>query len=347
MAYKYVAYTTDNRKVQGTIDVDGEALAEHTLTRAGYRLLSLKPVEQGPKVEELFPSLFTVKTKEVINFCRQLATLLESGTGILPALQLLRNQMQHKIFKRVLSDVVDEVQSGNSLAIALGKHPKVFPRILRRMMEVGDKTGEVEVSLRQVAIYLEKHAIAKKKMTKALMYPTMILVVAVVVVIILMTTALPPLTGLFDSLEVDLPLPTKLLLGLVGFTSAYKLYIFGAMAMSIVGGALYLRRPAGQRAMQTFLIKAPLIGPVLLLGEISRLTRTMALLINAWVALPEIMSLVKDTTDNPVIKSALEDVEKGLLQGEGLAGPMSRNKIFPKMMVMICRSWRSSSLTEA
>ena len=141
MPFKYIAYTADNQMVQGILDAFTDKSAEETLDKAGYRVISLKEVKRPPNIEDLFPSHFQVKGQDVITFSRQLATLLEAGLAILPALQVLEDQISSKPFKRIITEVVKDLQAGSSFSRAIARHPHVFPEMFRRMMGIGERTA--------------------------------------------------------------------------------------------------------------------------------------------------------------------------------------------------------------
>jgi type IV pilus assembly protein PilC len=337
MPFKYIAYSADNQMVHGILDAYAEKSAEETLDKAGLRVISLKEVKRPPNVEDLFPSLFKIKGQDVITFSRQLATLLEAGLAILPALQVLEDQISSRPFKRIISEVVKDLQAGSSFSRAIEKHSHVFPEMFRRMMSIGERTGEADTILRQVADYMEKQSVATKKATKALMIPVITLILSVGVVILLITVALPPMIGMFESLDLDLPLPTRMLMGLVSFTQDYKLQILMALVGAGTIGYMYLRTPRGKRDLQRVLIQMPVVGRTIIVGEIARFSRTMSVLLAAGISLPEIITISYDSTKNILMREALADVQRGLMQGQGLSTPLSVSPVFPKMLVQMIK----------
>ena len=337
MAYKYVAISEDNSLVEGTMKAPAKGMAEESLNMAGYRLISIKEVSDVPKIEQLFPSMFSIKRQEVIAFASQLATMLDSGVRIVGALQLLERQIRSKPFKRVVTQVLDEVGTGVSLADALDKHPTIFPDVFRRMVRVGERTGELETVLRQGTSYLEKQSATGKKIKKALMYPAVLLGVSILVITVLVTIALPPVINMLSDLDVDLPLTTRILTGFIGFTGAYPLHILGTVGVTSAAAIFYFKRPQGQRYLQQFLLRVPLIGKTILAAEIARFARTVSMLTAAGLPLPETIAIARESTKNWQMQGALTEVEDGLMNGEGLAVPMMRQSIFPPMLVQMVK----------
>ena len=335
MPYEYLAYTSARNIEKGTIDAPTESIAEEALERAGYRVLTLKRARPRLRLEQLLPTLFGVKAQDVVVFSRQLAMMLETGTPLLTALRLLRDRTTNNAFKRVIADVITDLQAGSSFSAAIEKHPQAFPQLYSLMIKVGEETGNLEASLRQVAGYIEKGRAAKAKMRRAMTYPAFVMILAIGIIILLMTVVLPPLLEVFAEYDAELPLPTKLLIGIVGFFGDYTFYILGGIAAIAALTFWYLRRPAGRRRLDRLLLKLPIIGPINMLRNLSQFSRTMSTLLHAGLPITEVMGVVLQTTRNKVIYEALSDVHRDLLQGQGLAEPMSRAELFPPLLVQM------------
>ena len=337
MAYKYIAYGEDKRIVRGSMEAASESAVEEALEQQGYQLISLKAVAAGPTLEQMLPSLFQVRAGDVIAFSRQLTTLLEAGIGILAAVEMLREQASNRRFKRVLDSVIDDLRAGISFSAALARHPRVFPQLYQRMVEVGERTGEPEAALKQVTDYMERENATSKKLGRAMIYPVMILLMAIAVVMLLITVALPPMVDMFDSLDADLPVTTRILIGVVNFVSANKLLLL------LAGGALGAlavicsRRPETRLTLDRLLLRIPVIGSISLQGEIARLSRVMSALVRGGLALPETMELAADTARNRAVKQALTEVQEELILGQGLSGPMSQIRLFPPVLVQMVK----------
>ena len=338
MDYRYVGYNKDRKIVTGTLAAASEAVAVQTLGHQGYQVLNLKPVAAFmPSLEKSFPSLFRIKPGEIILFSRQLALLLESGTDIVTALELLRSQTSSGAFRKVLAEVVSDLRSGQRLSVALGKHPEIFPPIYRHSLGVGEQTGSLETVLRQVADYMEKEATTTKRLKSALAYPIVVSVLAVVVIAVLVTFVLPAFTSLYSSLNAKLPLPTRMLLAMVAGLSHYGLYILIALLVGVGLVFIYIKTPAGRYQRDKLALRLPLVGRVNLLNELARCCRSMSLLFRAGLPLPEIMSLIIQASGNKMVTEALTGVQQGMLQGEGLSQPMANNRLFLPMMVQMVR----------
>jgi len=334
MAYQFKAYTRDKRVVQGTIEAASEITAEEALYRAGYqRVLGLKQMRPGLSWEQLLPTLFRIKTQDVIDFSRQLATLIESGITILTALQLLEEQAFRPVFSKVITGLVSELRGGSSFSQALSKYPQAFSYTYCQVLKAGEQAGNLEVSLRQIAGYMERQVATAKRIKGAMTYPMVVLCMAIGVFVILITVALPPLVGLFNALGTELPWMTKLLMATADFLINYKFYLLGGaaiVAISIIG---YLRLPAGKLAMDRLWLKLPLIGPINVQRNVGHFCRTTSMLLKAGLLLPQTMSIVIQTVGNRIIRQTLKEVREKLVQGQGLSQPMATIDLFPRLMV--------------
>jgi type IV pilus assembly protein PilC len=336
MDFNYICYTEDKKVVKGTISASDEKIAEQILARSGSRVLNLKPVTSFmPNLRKLFPSFYRVGPEVVILFSRQLALLLESGTDIVTSLELLQSQTSDGNLKRVLGEVVSDLRRGDRFSEALSKHPQSFPSIYPRALSVGERTGGLETVLKQMADYMEKRIKAAKNIKSALRYPIIIIVVAIVVVGIIIVFVLPAFASLYSSLGVELPPMTKFLMSMADWIIEYNIYVIGAV-LSIVGGLLlYIKTPGGKFQWDRLALRLPLIGRVRRLDELAHCCRSMALLFRAGLPLPEVMSLVIDSSDNSMVKRELTGVRQDMIKGEGLSRPMAKSPLFFPLMVQM------------
>ncbi len=336
ISYRYEAATAQGKLVKGTIKATGEIEAERLIIGQGYRPVSVEAVPSMWSLEEAFPTLFKIKPRDVIIFSRQLATLLRSGISLLPALEILQEQVtSSRTFKKILESMVNDLRAGGSFTQSLSKHPNAFSEIYCRTITVGEQTGNMEMVLNEMADYLEKQGAIAKKIGGALRYPMMIMGVGVVVGILLMTVVMPQMMGMFLSLGVELPLPTRIIIAISNFLTTYPLYILIAVTVLAVVAVWLVKQPAGRRLLDRVLLTAPLIGTPTLMGELARFSRTMSVLVGAGLSLQEIMELMPQTSNNKIIRDALSRVNDGLILGEGLSEPMSRIGIFPPLLIQM------------
>lgn len=336
ITYRYTATKVSGERVKGNIKATSEIAAERLIIEKG---LNPEIVEIAPStfsLEEALPSLFKIKPRDTIIFSRQLSTLLKSGISLLPALEILTDQVTaSRGFRSILGSILNEIRSGGSFSMAISKHPKAFSDIYCRTIAVGEETGSLEAVLNQMADYLEKQSGLTQKVKKALTYPMMVLVAGVVVVILLITMVMPKLLNMFTAMNVQLPLPTRILIWLTGFVNTNKLYLVIAAAVISAAVLWMIKQPTGRRFLDRLRIAAPVIGPPLLFSELGRFSRSLSVMIKAGLKLQEIMEIIPEGTDNYVFRNALRQVKDRLLLGEGLSEPMSRIDIFPPLLVQM------------
>jgi type IV pilus assembly protein PilC len=334
MGYHYQAYTLDKKIVQGTIEAPSESAAEDALYHAGYNhILSLKELRTRTTLRSQIPFLFGVKTPDLIDFARQLATLIESGIPLLTALRALEGNVSKSTLSDIISGLVEELQGGSSFSEALARHPDTFPLYFVQVIKASEQTGTLEAGLKQVANSLEKQVLAKKKMRRALTYPSVIVVMAIGVIALLITVVLPPLIGLFTSLDAELPITTKILLAVTGFLIDYKLIILVVVLVIVAGAVIYLRLPSGRLAKDRFLLKVPMIGSIIIQHSMFYFCQTTSMMLQAGLQLPQIMEIVNNTIGNQVVRDSFVNVREKLIQGQGLSQPMSQDSLFPDLMI--------------
>jgi type IV pilus assembly protein PilC len=336
MDYTYLCYTGDRQVVKGTLSAADERAAADVLSNMGYRVVSIKPAARmfSLSVGFLKPK---VKTAEMVTFSRQLALLMESGVGIIQALELLQSQSTDTALKRVLVAVVNDLRGGRSLSLALAQHPRVFSNLYCKMISVGEQTGSLESVLRSLATYTERQTASMAKIKQAMMYPLVVGCLAIVVAIIMLTILLPPLVHMFKTLGGTLPLPTLILLAVMSFLNQYGVFLFvGLIALGIVG-FLYGRTPNGRYRRDMIMLRLPLLGRLNLVTELARTCRSLSVLFRAGLPVPEVMALTIQATGNRVVAKALSQVEHGMLRGQGMSKPMSNNHIFLPMMVQMTK----------
>jgi len=335
MDYHYVAYTEDKRLVKGKLSATSEEAAVNLLSYGGYQVVSLKSVTPFFNTEKLVARFSRVKPREIIMFSRQLALLLESGTDIVTSLELLQSQVTNRTLKRVIGEVASDIRGGSSLSVALGNHARAFPEIYHRTIAAGEQGGNLEIVLRQMADYLERGVTTEKKIKNALTYPFIVVIVAIVVISILVTFVLPTFTSLFTAFGAELPLPTRVLIGITDWLNRYGLYLIAVIAVAAGLGGVYIKTPAGKYQWDKLSLSLPIVGRINLLSQLSRCCRTMALLFRVGLPLPEIMTLTIHGSNNKAMVEALTGVQQELIRGEGLSQPMARRKLFLPLMVQM------------
>ncbi len=348
LKYNFTALGPENKFVRGTIKAPNEAVAEHLVAERGLRPMNVEPVGSPLSLEKMLPSFFGVKSQEVPTFARQLATLLESGIDILSALMIISEQSGSRAFKKVLRSIVGDLRSGVSFSMALSRHPTLFNDIYCRTVAMAEQTGGLEVILRQMADFEEKQKAAKKKVTGALTYPAIMIFVGIAVAGIMLTVVLPSMIDMFVQMDTELPLPTQILMGLSDFIGDHGKYLGLGLLVIVAGLVTAIKRPEGRLYLDKMILKAPVIGPPMHSSEVARFSRTASVLLGAGLALQEVMAMIPSAIGNRALQASLRKVGHDLIRGQGLYEPMSRDKLFPPLLVqMVMVGEESNTLAES
>ena len=337
MDFAYTAYTEDKKLVKGKVSAHSEEAATELLAYGGYRVINLKASVPLIDKEKLMSRFTRIKPQEVAMFSRQLALLLESGTDIATSLDLLQEQTDNQTFHQIIGGVASDIRSGTSLAVAFSKHPRAFSSMYYRAVAAGEQGGKLEVVLRQMASHIEKSIGTEKQIRNALTYPFIVILVAVIVVIVLITFVLPAFTSMYKQFNVELPLITRILIGITDWFSQYGIFVIIGILIAAFAVYLYIRTPGGKRWWDATVLKLPVLGRIAHLGELGRCCRTMSLLIKIGLPLPEVMGMTIYNSNNKVVADNLTGVQQELIRGEGLSRPMAKRALFLPMMTQMVK----------
>jgi type IV pilus assembly protein PilC len=335
MLYRYVGYKPSGEVVKGTLEADSERKAEEALWKSELTIITLKKTRALPSMKEMLPSIFAVKRTEIINFTRDLHTLLSAGIGIYPSLTMLHERAAKASFKQLIRDILVSVETGNTFSDACAEHPDVFSPFYLRMTKVGEEIGNLEHMLEQITVQMTKEAEIRKKVKGALTYPAFVLVIAVGAIAALVTFVVPAMSGLFDQIGGELPLLTKIMVAISDFTTDNILYLFLAMVALIGGSLLYFRTPRGKRTKDTIMLKIPVINQVLIKGFMARTARNMAILLSGGVTITDALDLVIETSDNVHFEAAFIRVRSDVNDGLLLSQAMKNQPIFPALLYQV------------
>ena len=336
-SYAYKAYTERGQKREGRIEAAGTSDAEQALWLEGLKIVELNPAPPKKTMADYFPSLYQISGQDLILFTRQLATFVGAGVPMTRALTVIAEETASPLFKRVILTVLDDLERGQNLSDSLVKHPKVFPSLYVDLIRVAELTGNLEATLKELAGYLRRDLNTVRRVRTAMIYPAVILVVATAVVIILVFFALPAFVKIFAEFRVQLPLSTRILIGIVAFTRAWGLVMGAVIAFLIGAVVIALRTQRGQYAKDQISLKLPVMGPIVLSAVLNRFSRTLAMVLKAGVPLGQTFDAVIAGTGNKVFQRGLGTVKEQMTGGEGFAGPLLRTHLFPPMLTQMVR----------
>jgi type II secretory pathway component PulF len=332
--YQYTAYTSDRQIIEGTIDASSEAMAESLLLEAGYnQVLTLKKTVPWFSFGEIFSRFRSVNKPDIIDFFNQLATLIDSRMPFVQALGILAEQAPKAGLKDIINTLGQDVSGGTSFSQALARYPRLISNHYRQVIKVSEQSGNLTDGLRMVAGYMEKENATSTHVRRMLSYPAFLGFMAFVVIMVVATVAVPSLLKLFNSLNVALPLPTRMLIAVAGFITDYKFHVLAGLIV-LVAVVIFLRK---QAAVKHFIdvtsLKLPVIGNIIIMRNICRFCRSSAMLIEAGLTLPQALSTIIGTIDSDVIKGVLTEIRQEVIKGKGLSRQMAKAGIFPRLLV--------------
>jgi type IV pilus assembly protein PilC len=335
MIYRYNAYKADRVVSSGTVEAVSEKLAEEALYRAGYKyVLNLKSKSAKMSLSKLVPSLFGVKTRDIIDFSRQLASFLDSGSSLRTALELLRDQSSKAAMKTVLTNIITRLEAGISFSQVIKEYPQAFPFSYYQVIQSCEKAGDLVKGLNQIADYMEQRAVISDKIKRAVAYPAFVFCLAIGVVFFMVTVVLPPILKLFESFQAQLPAVTVFALGILNFFLDNKITLLVLVVGVAAGVWLTSRIPSGRFWLDKWMLKIPVFGSIMVQTSMGHFCRNASMLMMAGLSLPNIMDVsIKSVSRNQVIQKSFITLKARLMQGDGLAVPISQDKLFPPMMV--------------
>ena len=333
MRYRYVGYNLDEGIIRGRIEADNEATVRQEVIDKGYKLLEVKALPKLPGMEDLFPSLYKIKLKDMVRFTQQLAIMVRGGGNLQRALELLEEETRNRILKRILGSIIKALDEGGSLSSAMAQHPNLFSTRYVSVVGAGEHTGRLAPALDQLASIMEKEQEARDKAKRTMMMPMFTIGASAVMLVLMLTVLMPPLLSTFERMGNDIPLITRIAMGLIGgITNNMKTIMFVVLGLAILL-ALSRKIERLRYLVNLLQVRAPLLGPMIMAGELSQFSRTIAMLLQAGIPLATALPLGISGSKNMVIKQALIAGEESLVAGHGLSDALKGNPILPKMWV--------------
>ncbi|MCM8760881.1 MAG: type II secretion system F family protein, partial [Candidatus Omnitrophica bacterium] len=332
--FKYIAKNKDGSTLSGIIESRDRASAIDLLRKKDLIIVSV--VEEAPKIKVPLPFLGgrkkKIKLDDLVMFARQLATMVDAGITLVAALDILGEQMDNKTFGAIVLNVRNDVETGSSLSAALGKHKNVFSPLFVNMVRAGESSGMLDEILDRLSEYLEKSSSLQKKVKSAMVYPAIVSGMALGITALLLLKVVPIFKVIFEGFGAKLPAPTMFLINLSDFMQKYFLLIVLVIGGIIYALIRYIRTDKGRLKFDGFLLKLPVFGILLKKVAISKFTRTLSTLIKAGVPILSALEIVGKTSGNKVVEMAIENTRTNVREGESIAEPLAKSKIFPPMV---------------
>ena len=342
MTFSYQARDGAGNIVSGIQDAINEDNAVTSLMSRGLMVLSLQQKAASSRTKN---KVWTVKETDLVLFTRQLATMIEAGISLVQALTALYEQCdpkRQKSLRNVIGDVTARVQGGDTFHESIAKHPRVFNRLFVSMVKAGEAGGLLSEILDRLAGFLEASARLRKKVKSAMTYPVIVISIAFLITTFLIVRVVPVFGEIFKDFGAKLPAPTQFLIDLSDFIRANWYFIILGIGGTIFGARVFLRSTRGRQLSDRWKLKLPVFGPLIHKICMSRFARTFAQLIRSGVPILEVLDIVGGTSGNHVVEQSIKGVSTDVEKGDNLSVALSKEKIFPPMMLRMVAAGEST-----
>ncbi|OEU51189.1 MAG: type II secretion system protein GspF [Desulfobulbaceae bacterium S3730MH12] len=337
--YEYKALDKKGKNIKGILDATSESQARSKLRTSGQYLVSIRESRSrsgptGKKVGGI--GLFErVKPEEISVMTRQLATLLGAAIPLVQALNSLVDQTRNSTLKKVIAQIKESVNEGNTLTQAIGEHPKLFSSIYVNMVRAGEASGSLDVVLEKLADFAEKQEALKGRLRAALIYPIFMAFIGTAILFVLITYIVPNITQVFNEMDKVLPGPTLFLLGLSDFLKRYWWGLLIGAAGAVIGIRWFVEKPYGRNLWDLVKLKSPVIGPVIRKVILARFASTLGSLLGSGVELMTAMKIVRTLVNNVHVGRVIDEAMVQIQKGENMADSLSSSEWFPPMFVQM------------
>ena len=336
----------NNQIRKGEMTAANDQEVRNNLSRQG-----ITPDKIKKKPKDLFENVAFLQPKvtqhDIIIFCRQFSTMIDAGLPIIQCLDILQAQQDNVTFKKMLKDIKESVESGQTLAEALKKYPDHFDNLFVNMVAAGEAGGILDVILRRLSAYMEKAAKLKAQVKGAMTYPIVTLCIAFGVLAVILVFVIPVFQEMFADFGSALPAPTQIVVNMSEFVKSRILYIIGAIVLIIFAFKRFYKTEKGRELVDDMFLKMPVIGILIRKVAVAKFTRTMGTMLSSGVAILEALDIVAKTAGNKTIEKAIYKVRAGIAEGQTIADPLSETGVFPPMVCSMIAVGESTGAIDA
>ena len=332
--YCWVAETKKGRKLKGELEGADERIVTNQLKRRNLNVLKVKekPKDIFENVAFMQPK---IKKKDLVIFTRQFSTMIDAGLPLVQGLTILSQQTENPTFRKLLKQVVADVEGGASLNEALKKHPHVFDDLFCHLVAAGEVGGILDIILQRLAVYIEKAEKLKSQIKGAMTYPAVVMVIAAGVLAVIMIFVIPVFQEMFSSGGSALPVPTQIVVDLSDFSVNYSLHIIVAMIVFFIAFKQFRKTAFGHKNTDALLLKLPIFGDLMRKVAVARFTRTLGTMISSGVPILDALEICAKTSGNVILEEVVLEVRSDVSEGQTMAEPLSQNNIFPNMVTQM------------
>jgi type IV pilus assembly protein PilC len=333
--YKYEGRTAGGETKKGTVEAKDQNAARAQLREMRIQTTSLEEASAWSRSINIPMPAFlkpSIKTRDLVIFTRQFATMIDSGLPLVQALDILGSQSENLALRDQVKVIKEKVESGSTFADALKSFPETFDDLFVNLVAAGEVGGMLDTILNRLAAYLEKSQKLMRQIKGALTYPVIVIIVASIVMAILLLKVVPTFEDMFSDFGAALPAPTLIVLGLSKWLQANGLYVVVGIIVALYALRRFYRTPPGKLAIDKLSLQLPVLGDLLLKVAVARFTRTLSTMISSGVPILEALNICARTAGNRVIEDAIGRVATSISEGRTISEPLAESKVFPQMV---------------
>ncbi len=331
---------------EGVYDAPSEQGVMDMLKSRNFYVLEVKPLIERRDILDL-DSYRKIPTKELMLFCKHFGVILKAGIPVLHALYMVENQTENKAMKKVISDIMKEIQMGSGLTQAVRNKSDKLPALMIYMIEAGEASGTLDKTLDSLYKHYEKSYNTQNKLKSAMRYPIIVLIVAVIITTFLMIVVVPTFTKLFENNSMELPGVTKALVAISGFFRNYSLITALFIAGAFLLYKLYTLTPSGRLKTDRLKFKIPIVKDYVTRSISARFSRTMSTLMFSGVGITEGLDITSRVLGNKYAAESVQNVRRQVIAGKGLFVPFKDTKLFPEMLENMIQMGENAGTLEA
>ncbi len=335
MVFKYKAINDKGEKKEGTVEAASRDLAISALQRRGLVVVSMKGEEETGLGRDIFTH---VPQKDIVILSRQISTLFEAQVSALKAFSMLAANAENKTLRRIITQVVDDLQAGQSISGALAKHPEVFTDFYTNMVKAGEESGTLTKTFSYLADYLDRQYELTSKTRNALIYPAFVIVVFIAVMVLMMVMVIPKLSEIILESGQDIPVYTRIVIGISNFFVDYGIFILIAVILVAVYGVIVSRRPAGKLYLDRVRLSIPIFGKLYQKLFLSRIADNLDTMISSGIPIVHAIEITSSVVGSQVYSQIMTNTAEAVKGGSALSDALAREPLIPPIMVQMMRT---------
>lgn len=335
--YVYTGRQRDGKKVSGEMEqLTPDAVAQ-ALFGKGITPVTIKPLQEVQRIKkrQLFKKEKKVETKDLVMLCRQLHTITKGGIPIVAGLQGLLSTLKHPTLRKCLQDVVEQLQMGQELSSALGRHPKIFDELFISMMAVGESSGRLDASFEQLGRYFDRELETRRRIKAAMRYPMFVVGALLVCLTVINITVIPAFADMFAQFGADLPLVTRFLMGMSAAFTDYWWAVFSCVALGVFVFKRWLQSSHGQMVWGEKELELPVVGDIIERSLMSRYARSLSLMMSSGVPLVQALNLCAESIGNRYLRKKITAIRQSVERGESLFFSHNQAGVFPDLVLQM------------